>query len=398
MSSSVNDVYLIRSSVREILDRYDSRYWAVKDEAREYPLEFIRDLESNGFMAANIPEEYGGASYGLQVVSAVLEEIASSPGGSAASSSIHAAYFNNHILVRYGSVEAKSKYLPGIAQGELRFQVYAVTEPHAGFNTPRISTFARREGDYYILNGQKIFISRLKHSDLGIIAARTTPYDESPRKTHGITLFLVDLRKAKGKNIRYSEIPNNLRRFVDTSIVYIEDLEVPAENVIGEVDKGFYILMEESNVERALIASQCIGSGRWVIRRAVEYAKERIVFPPDPIARYQGIQYPLADSWIRLEAGAALRDRALELIESKADRRLIGYYSNSAKYIACEACYNAARYSMWTMGGYGYSIDMDVERHWRAAELFAGVGQISPHMILNYVATKILGMPRSYGD
>jgi acyl-CoA dehydrogenase len=391
-------VELIRRSVRVIVDRYGSRYWFEKDERREYPVEFVEDLASNGVFGVNIPEEYGGAGYGLFEAAAVLEEIAASPGGMAASNSVHAALFNNHILVRYGRSEVKERYLPDIAMGRLKFQVYAVTEPHAGFNTVRISTFARREGDYYVITGTKTYISRVKYSNLGILAARTTPLEKAPRKTFGITLFLVDLDKAKGKYIRVEEVPNNLRRFVDTNTLYIEELPVPEDHVLGEVDKGFYILMEESNVERALMASQCVASGRWVIRKAVEYAKQRVVFPPDPIAKYQGMQFPLADAWMRLEAGDLLKQRALEAIERGEDRRVAGYYANIAKYIACEACYQAARMAMWTMGGYGYSAEMDVERHWRAAELSAGVGQISPHMILNYVATQVLGMPRSYGE
>jgi len=391
-------IELIRKSVRAIVDKYGSKYWFEKDEKREYPIEFVEDLAAQGIFGVNIPEKYEGAGYGLREAAAVLEEIAASPGGPAASNAVHAALFNNHVLVKYGRPEVKEKYLPDIAKGKLKFQVYAVTEPQAGFNTLRISTFARKEGDYYIISGTKAFISRVKYSSLGILAARTTSLEKAPRKTLGITLFLVDLSKAMGKHIRIEEIPNNLRRFVDTNMMYIEELPVPEDHVLGEVDKGFYILMEESNVERTLLAAQCVASGRWVIRKAVEYAKQRIVFPPDPIAKYQGIQFPLADAWIRLEAGELLKERAIDAIERGEDRRIIGYYANIAKYLACEACYQAARMAMWTMGGYGYSAEMDIERHWRAAELSAGVGQISPHMILNYVAIQILGMPRSYGE
>ncbi len=398
ISDRFREVELIRKSVRAIVDKYDSRYWFEREERREFPTEFIDDLGAHGFLGINIPEEYGGAGYGLIEAAAVLEEIASSPGGTSASNSVHAAMFNNHILVKYGSDAVKARYLNDVARGRLRFLVYAVTEPHSGFNTPRIGTFARREGDYYVISGVKIFISRVRASHLGILAARTTPLEKAPRRTYGITLFFIDLRQALDKYIRIEEVPNNLRRFIDTNIMYIENLPVPADHVIGEVDKGFYILMEESSVERALMAAQCVASGRWVIRKAVEYAKQRIVFPPDPIAKYQGIQFPLADAWIRLEAGDLLKQKALELLEGGGDKKIAGYYANIAKYIACEACYQASRMAMWTMGGYGYSVEMDVERHWRSAELQAGVGQISPHMILNFVATNILGMPRSYGE
>lgn len=368
-------IRLIQVSVRRLAEKFGSKYWMERDERREYPLEFVEALEKGGFMAANVPEEYGGAGYGLFEVAAILEELAATAGGTAASSSVHAAYFNAHILAKYGGESVKARYLSEIARGRLRFQVFAVTEPHSGFNTPRISTFARREGDYYILRGQKIFISRLRHSDLGIVAARVVPYEEAPRKTLGIALFLVDLREAKGRHLRFEDVPNNLRRFVDTSIVYIEDLPVPAENVLGDPMKGFYILMEEANAERAFIAAQCVGSGRWVIEKAVEYARERIVFPPDPIAKYQGIQYPLADAWLRLEAGDALKEKALHALESGAERRVAGYYANAAKYIACEACYQAARMAMWTMGGYGYSVEMDVERHWRGRNCSPGLAR-----------------------
>jgi acyl-CoA dehydrogenase len=391
-------IEVIKKTVRGIVDKYDSRYWIDKDERREYPLEFVQDLEKHELMGANIPEEYGGSGYGLVEGDMILEEIAASPGGIVASNTVHAAFFNNHMIVKYGNESIKQKYLPEIAKGRLRAQVFAVTEPHAGFNTARISTFARQEGDYYIISGQKTFISRVKYSDLGILAARVIPYDKVEKKTLGIALFLIDLRHAKGKYIKLEEIPNNIRRCIDTNTLYIEDLPVPAENILGQKERGFYYLLEEANVERTLYAGQGIAAGRYVIKKAVEYAKQRIVFPPDPIAKYQGIQFPLAEAWIRLEAADQLKWKALELLEKGANPKEIGYYANIAKYLAGEAAYQASRMAMWTLGGYGYSIDMDIERFWRGAELLAGPGQISPHMILNYVATSILGMPRSYGE
>jgi len=392
------ELRVIRKTVSELIQKYDSKYWVEKDEKREYPSEFVRELETHEIMGANIPEEYGGSGYGLVEADAILEEIASSPGGLVASNTVHAAFFNNHMIVKYGSESVKQKYLPEIAKGNLRNQVYAITEPHAGFNTARISTFAREEGDYYVINGQKVFISRLKTSDLGIIAARVIPYEKVQKKTMGICLFLVDLREAKGKQVKFYELPNNVRRPIDTNIVYIENLVVPKENILGDKERGFYHIMEESNVERVLLAGQMISAGRYVIKRAVDYAKKRVVFPPDPIGKYQGIQFPLADAWIRLEAADQLKWRALELLEKNANLKEIGYYANIAKYMAAEACSLACRYSMWTHGGYGYSIDLDIERFWRASELLAGPGQISPHMILNFVATSILDLPRSYGE
>jgi Acyl-CoA dehydrogenases len=392
------NIDFIINNLRNTVSKYSSRYWFEKDEKREYPLEFIQELEKNEIMGINIPTEYGGLGLGLVESDIVLEEIANSPGGTVASNSVHAAFFNNHIIVKYASENVKQKYLPEIAKGNLRCQVYAVTEPSAGFNTPRISTIAKQEGDYYIITGQKVFISRVKYSDLGILAARVVPYEKVEKKTLGIALFLVDLREAKNKYIRIEEIPNNLRRPIDTNIIYIENLPVPAENILGDKMRGFYYLMEESSVERTLIAGQCISAARYAIKKAIEYAKQRVVFPPDPIAKYQGIQFPLADSWIRLEAADWLKWKALECLEKGEDPKIAGYYANCAKYIAGEAAFQASRYAMWTLGGYGYSAELDIERIWRGIELLAGVGQISPHMVLNYVATNILGMPKSYGS
>ncbi|MEM2238150.1 MAG: acyl-CoA dehydrogenase family protein [Candidatus Caldarchaeum sp.] len=389
-------IELARNTVKSIMKNYSSRYWVEKDEERRFPIEFVQEVEKHGLMGVNIPEEYGGSGYGVTEVDIILEEIAASAGGVVASNTVHAGFFNNHMLVKYGKEDVKHKYLPELAKGRLRFQVFAVTEPQTGFNTLRMKTIARREGDYYVINGQKAFISRVRYSDLGIIAARVIPYEEAKKKTEGIALFLVDLRNSLGKEIKVEEIPNNVRRPIDTNMMYINELSVPAHHLLGDEVKGFYYLLEEANVERTLIAGQCVSMGRYAVKRAVEYAKERIVFPPDPIAKYQGIQFPLADAWIRLEAADALKWRALELIDNGGDLKEIGYYSNIAKHISAEACAFACRTAVLTLGGYGYSIDMDLERLWRASE-FMIFAQISPQMVLNFVATNVLGMPRSYG-
>ncbi|MEM1965388.1 MAG: acyl-CoA dehydrogenase family protein [Candidatus Caldarchaeum sp.] len=390
-------IELARNTVRSIIKNYDSRYWAKKDEERKFPLEFIQDVEKHGLMGVNIPEEYGGSGHGVTEVDLILEEIAASPGGVVASNAVHGGFFNNHLLVKYGGVEVKQKYLRELAKGRLRFQVFAVTEPHTGFNTLRMKTEARRDGDYYVINGQKAFISRVRHSDLGIIAARVIPYDKAKKKTEGIALFLVDLRDHLGKEIKIEEIPNNIRRPIDTNMMYISELSIPKEHLLGDELKGFYYLLEGANVERTLIAGQCISMGRYAVKRAVEYAGQRVVFPPEPIAKYQGIQFPLADAWIRLEAADALKWKALEMIDNNGEPKQIGYYSNAAKYVAAEACALACRAAVLTLGGYGYSVDMDVERLWRGSE-FLVFAQISPHMVLNFVATNVLGMPRSYGE
>jgi len=306
---------------------------------------------------------------------------------------VHAVYLNNVILSKYGTEEAKEKYLPEVAKGKLRFQVFAVTESHSGFNTPKIKTFARKEGDFYILTGQKVFISRVKYSDLGIFIARTTPYEKVEKKTQGISLFLVDIRKNRNR-IELSEIPNNARRSIDTNVVHLNEVEVPAENLIGEKDKGFYILMEEANAERVLIAGQLINAGKWALNRAAEYARQRVVFE-DPIAKYQAIQFPMADAYIRLEAANLLAQKAMDLIESNAPREEVGLYSNIAKYMAAEAHKLATEASIRAMGGYGLSISMDIERFWRQNELQM-LAPVSQNMVLNFVSTHALKLPRSY--
>ncbi|MCS7137816.1 MAG: acyl-CoA/acyl-ACP dehydrogenase [Candidatus Caldarchaeum sp.] len=390
-------VELVKNTVRSIMKNYDSKYWVKKDEERSFPIEFVREIEEKGLMGVNVPEEYGGYGHGVTEVDLILEEVAASPGGVVASNTIHGGFFNNHLLVKYGREEVKQKYLPEFAKGNLRFQVFAVTEPQTGFNTIRMKTFAKREGDYYIINGQKAFISRVKHSDFGILAARVIPYEDAKKKTEGIALFLVDLRKTLGKEVKIEEIPNNIRRPIDTNMMYLNDLVVPEEYMLGDGRSGFYCLLEGANVERTLIAGQCVAMGRYAVRRAVEYARERIVFPPDPIAKYQSIQFPLADAWIRLEAADALKWKALELLDNGGDSKEVGYYSNMAKYVGAEACAAACRAAVSTMGGYGWSVEMDIERLWRGSE-FLVFAQVSPQMVLNYVATNVLGMPRSYGQ
>lgn len=390
-------IELTRNTVRSIMKNYDSAYWAKKDEERGFPIEFVKDVEKHGLMGVNIPEEYGGSGYGVTEVDIILEEIAASPGGVVASNVVHGGFFNNYLLVKYGTVEVKQRYLPELAKGRLRFQVFAVTEPHAGFNTLRMKTEARLEGDYYIINGQKAFISRVRYADLGIIAARVIPYEKARKKTEGIALFLVDLRNRLGKEVEIQEIPNNVRRPIDTNMMYINELAVPKDHLLGDEQRGFYYLLEGANVERTLIAGQCVSMGRYAVKKAVEYAEQRIVFPPEPIAKYQSIQFPLADAWIRLEAADALKWRALEIIDNGGEPKQVGYYSNAAKYVAAEACAFACRAAVLTLGGYGYSVDMDVERLWRGSE-FLIFAQISPHMVLNFVATNVLGMPKSYGE
>jgi acyl-CoA dehydrogenase len=384
-----DEYQLIRKAIRDLLTRFPPEYWRNKDERREYPIEFVNELMKAGWMGVNIPAEYGGAGYGITEASIVLEELSASPGGLSASGSAHASFFNVTILTKLGNDECK-QYLPKIARGELRFQVLAITEPAAGFDTPRISTIAKKKNGEYIINGRKVFISRVKNSDLMLLVARTTPYNDVKKKTDGITLFLVDLRRA-GNAITIREIPNNVRRMVDTNELIIEDLVVPESHVIGEVGKGFYHLLEVINAERIEIAAECIGLGRYVLNKAVEYAKTRIVFDI-PIGKNQAIAHPLAEAYMRLEAADLMRYRAAHLYDSGLP---CGAEANMAKYLAAEACYYACDRAVQTFGGYGLSVETDIERFWRESRLYI-LAPISQEMILNYLAHNILGLPKSY--
>lgn len=380
---------MIRKSIRELASKFPAEYWRKKDENREYPEEFVRELMNGGWMGVNIPVEYGGAGYNVTEASIVLEELSNTDGGLSAAGAAHATYFNVTVLTKFGNEECK-KYLPQIAKGELRFQALAITEQHAGFDTPKISTFAKKRGGEYIINGRKVWISRVKHSDLMILVARTTPYEEVKKRTDGITLFLVDLRKANGA-ITVREIPNNVRRMVDTNELFIEDLIVPESHVIGEVGKGFYHLLEVLNAERIEIAAECIGLGRHVINKAVEYAKTRIVFDR-PIGMNQAIAHPLAEAYMRLQAADLMRYRAAWLYDNGLP---CGAEANMAKYLAAEACHYACDRAVQTLGGYGLAVEMDVERFWRESRLYI-LAPISQEMILNYLSHNVLGLPKSY--
>jgi acyl-CoA dehydrogenase len=384
-----DDRQIIRRAIRDLLARFPPEYWRVKDERREYPTEFVDELMRAGWMGVNIPAEYGGGGYGITEASIVLEELSASNGGLSAAGAAHASFFNVTILTKYGNDECK-QYLSKIAKGELRFQALAITEQAAGFDTPRISTIARKRGGEYVINGRKVFISRVKHSDLMLLVARTTPYEEAKKRTDGITLFLVDLKDA-ADSITVREIPNNVRRMVDTNELIIENLVVPESYVIGEVGKGFYHLLEVVNAERIEIAAECIGLGRYVINKAVEYAKTRIVFDR-PIGKNQAIAHPLAEAYMRIEAADLMRYRAAQLYDSGLP---CGAEANMAKYLAAEACYHACDRAVQTFGGYGLSVETDMERFWRESRLYI-LAPISQEMVLNYLSHNILGLPKSY--
>jgi acyl-CoA dehydrogenase len=375
----------IRESVRELCRDFPDAYWREVDKKEDYPLAFVEALTKSGYLAALIPEEYGGAGLGITDASIILEEINRSGCNSGA---CHAQMYTMGTLLRHGSEEQKRRYLPGVARGEIRLQAFAVTEPNAGSETTRIETKAVRHGDRYVVNGQKIFISRVKQSDLMLLLARTTPYDELTDKTRGLSVFIVDMREAKGKiEVKPLDIMINHH----TNSVFFDGLEVPAENLIGEEGMGFRYIIDGWNAERILVAAQAIGDGRWFVERAAKYASERVVFGR-PIGANQGIQFPIAQAHARIEAADLVRFQAA----TKFDRKeRCGAEANMAKFLASEASWEAANACLTTHGGYGFAVDYDVERKFRETRLLT-VAPISNNLVLAYVGQHVLGMPKSY--
>jgi acyl-CoA dehydrogenase len=386
MESSVQEArQSIREEVRRLCKDFPDRYWQDVDKHEKYPQEFVDTLTSSGYLAALIPEEYGGAGLGVTEASIILEEINRAGCNSGA---CHAQMYTMGTLLRHGSEEQKRRYLPAIASGELRLQAFGVTEPNAGSETTRIETRAVRKGDRYIVNGQKIFISRAKQSDLMLLLARTTPYEELKDKTQGLSVFLVDMRNVKGNlDIQPLDIMVNHH----TTTVFFEDVEIPAENRIGEEGKGFRYIIDGWNVERILVASEAIGDGRWFIERASRYASNRVVFGR-PIGANQGIQFPIAKAYAHIEAADLMRFTAA----AKFDRaEKCGAEANMAKLLASEASWEAADVCMSTYGGYGFARDYDVERKFRETRLLVAA-PVSNNMVLAFLGQNVLGMPKSY--
>ena len=375
----------IREEVRKLCQNFPDRYWQDVDKHEKYPQEFVDALTESGYLAALIPEEYGGAGLGITEASIILEEINRSGGNSAV---CHAQMYTMGTLLRHGSEDQKRRYLPAIAQGKLRLQAFAVTEPNAGSETTRIETRAVRKGDRYIVNGQKIFISRARYSDLMLLLARTTPYEELKDKTQGLSVFLVDMREVKkGLDIQPLDIMVNHH----TTTVFFEDMEVPVENRIGEEGKGFRYIIDGWNAERILVASESIGDGRWFVDRASKYATNRVVFGR-PIGMNQGIQFPIAKAYAHVEAADLMRFTAA----SKFDRgEKCGSEANMAKLLASEAAWEAADVCMSTYGGYGFARDYDIERKFRETRLLVAA-PVSNNMILAFLGQNVLGMPKSY--
>jgi len=376
----------LRDAVRALCNQYDSAYWQKIDEERAYPEAFVDALTKAGWMAALIPEEFGGSGLSLTEASVIMEEITRS-GGNAGS--CHGQMYNMNTLLRNGSEAQKKKYLPKIASGELRLQAMGVTEPTAGTDTTTIKTTAVRKGDRYVVNGQKVWTSRLQHSELMILLARTTPLAEVKKKSDGMSVFIVDKRESLGKGLSMKPIRNMVNH--ETNEVFFDNLEVPAENLIGEEGKGFRYILDGLNAERILIAAECIGDGYWFIERATNYAKDRVVFGR-PIGQNQGIQFPIAEAYMGIEAANLMRYKAAALFDAK---KHCGAEANMAKHLGAKASWEAANVCLQTHGGFGFAAEYDVERKFRETRLYL-VAPISTNLILSYVAEHVLGLPRSF--
>jgi alkylation response protein AidB-like acyl-CoA dehydrogenase len=374
----------IRRAVRELCERFPGEYWRSLEPNR-YPDEFVRALTEHGWLAALVPQEHGGAGLGLTAAGAILEEINASGGNAAA---CHAQMYTMGTLLRHGSEEQKRSYLPRIASGELRLQAFGVTEPGAGSDTTRIETTARRVGDGYVIRGQKIWTSRALHSDLMLLLARTTPIDRVARKSDGMSVFLLDM-KAAGERLTIRPIATMTNHAATE--VFLDDVEVPAEALVGEEGRGFRYILDGMNAERILIAAECIGDGRWFVEKAVRYASDRVVFGR-PIGANQGVQFPIARAHAATEAASLVRDRAASLF----DRELpCAAEANMAKLLASEASWQAANACLDTYGGLGFAVEADVERKFRETRLYT-VAPVSNNLVLAYLGQHVLGLPRSY--
>jgi acyl-CoA dehydrogenase len=376
----------LREALRDLCGQFDSAYWQKVDEARGYPEEFVNALTQAGWLAALIPAEYGGSGLGLAEASVIMEEINLS-GGNAGS--CHGQMYNMGTLLRHGSKAQKEFYLPKIASGEWRLQSMAVTEPTTGTDTTKLKTTAVKKGDRYVVNGQKVWISRIQHSDFMILLARTTPLADVKKKSEGMSIFMVDLKHALANGMTVRPILNMVNH--ETNEVFFDNLEIPAENLIGEEGQGFKYILDGLNAERVLIAAECIGDAYWLIDKARRYASERIVFDR-PIGMNQGIQFPIADAYIETEAANLMRFEACRLFD---EGKPCGPQANMAKYLAAKASFEAANVCLQTHGGFGFACEYDVERKFRETRLYQ-VAPISTNLIYSYVAEHILGLPRSF--
>src|SRR6201991_2042508 len=376
----------IREAVRDLCAQFPAEYFRKIDEERGYPEAFVEALTKAGWLAALIPQEYGGSGLGLTEASVIMEEINRAGGNSGA---CHGQMYNMGTLLRHGSAEQKQRYLPKIASGELRLQSMGVTEPTTGTDTTKIKTTAVKRGDRYVINGQKVWISRIQHSDLMILLARTTPLAEVQRKSEGMSIFIVDLREAIGHGMSVQPIANMVNH--ETNELFFDNLEIPAENLIGEEGQGFKYILDGLNAERTLIAAECIGDGYWFIDKVTAYTKERIVFGR-PIGQNQGVQFPIAEAFIEVEAADLMRYEACRRFDAHEP---CGAQANMAKYLAAKASWEAANACLQFHGGFGFACEYDVERKFRETRLYQ-VSPISTNLILSYIAEHVLGLPRSF--
>jgi acyl-CoA dehydrogenase len=386
MTSTSDKFNDLREAVRALCAQFPGEYHRKIDQARGYPEEFVNALTKAGWLAALIPQEYGGSGLGLTEASVIMEEINRSGGNSGA---CHGQMYNMGTLLRHGSDPQKRHYLPKIASGELRLQSMGVTEPSTGTDTTKIKTTAVKKGERYVVNGQKVWISRVQHSDLMILLARTTPVAEVKKKSEGMSIFIVDLRDAIGKGLTVKPIMNMVNH--ETNELFFDQLEIPTENLIGEEGMGFKYILDGLNAERALIAAECIGDGYWFIDKVTAYTKERIVFGR-PIAQNQGVQFPIARAYVNVEAASLMRFRACELFDA---HQPCGAEANMAKLLAADASWEAANACLQFHGGFGFACEYDVERKFRETRLYQ-VAPISTNLILSYVAEHVLGLPRSF--
>ncbi|KVU86920.1 acyl-CoA dehydrogenase family protein [Burkholderia ubonensis] len=376
----------IREAVRDLCGEFPAEYFRKIDEARGYPEAFVDALTKAGWLAALIPQEYGGSGLGLTEASVIMEEINRAGGNSGA---CHGQMYNMGTLLRHGSAEQKRQYLPKIASGELRLQSMGVTEPTTGTDTTKIKTTAERKGDRYVINGQKVWISRVRHSDLMILLARTTPLSDVKKKSEGMSIFIVDLHHAIGNGMTVRPIPNMVNH--ETNELFFDNLDIPAENLIGEEGHGFRYILDGLNAERTLIAAECIGDGYWFVDKVSQYVKDRVVFGR-PIGQNQGVQFPIARAFVNVEAASLMRFEAARRFDAHEP---CGAQANMAKLLAADASWEAANACLQFHGGFGFASEYDVERKFRETRLYQ-VAPISTNLILSYVAEHILGLPRSF--
>jgi hypothetical protein len=386
MSTREQDLHEIRSAVAKLCADYPGEYWRALDRERKYPTEFVRALTEAGYLSCLVPEQYGGSGLGLAFAAAILEEIQASGANGAAT---HAQMYIMGTLLRHGTEAQKRAYLPKIATGELRLQAFGVTEPTAGTDTTSIRTTAVRQGEKYVVNGQKVWTSRAEHSDLMLLLARTTPRDQVVKKTEGMSVFLVDMRQALGRGLTIRPIRTMINH--STTEVFFDNMEVPAENLIGEEGSGFRYILDGMNAERILIAAECVGDARWFIEKAKNYACERKVFGR-AIGQNQGIQFPIARAYMAMRAAALMVEKACDLYERGQP---CGAEANMAKQLASEASWQAADMCMQTHGGFAFAEEYDVERKFRETRLYQ-IAPISTNLVLSYIAEHVLGLPRSY--